>query len=143
MIVKLVLLLVLSFAPAFGDNWRSMERFFTNNIEEKDVLEEKDLDFCKKFASVLISGLKAAIPKYNKLVDEECANEKSFDAYCSDDYSSASEKLSGLIGWLSYDLAMVKKKLPDKYHGVISAIHDASRKDLCDACDNALAVLSQ
>jgi hypothetical protein len=161
MIVKLVLLFVLGLAPAFGcsladslafggnsafdGNWRDMEWIFLGNIKEKEVLKKKDLDFCKKFASVLISGLKLAIPEHNRVFDEEYEQKVSSSAYDSDDddYSSESEKLSGLIGLLSYDLAMVKKTLPDKYHGAISAIHDASEEDLCDACDNALAGLSQ
>jgi hypothetical protein len=144
MIVKLVLLLVLGFAPAFGDNLCDMECFFVDNIEEKELLKQEDLDFCKKFASVLIFELKPAVPEYARLVDEWCDQEESSNAYDSDCYSSASGKLSGFIGRWGDNLFMVENKLPSgECRDAIFAVRHSSKDEWVHACDKAIDVLSR
>jgi hypothetical protein len=120
-----------------------MEQIFFSNINKKQNLESEDLDFCKKFASSLISELKPTVPEYARLVDEECDQEESSNAYDSDDYSSESEKLSGLIGQLSDDLHLVEKKLPRECRDAIFAVRHSSKDEWVHVCDKAIDVLSR
>jgi hypothetical protein len=143
MIVTLVFVSVLSSASIFDSDWCNMEQNFLSNISKKKILENGDLDFCKKFASVLISELKFAVPECYRLIDEECCKEKSFDACDSNNCQLPSEKLSGLIGRLSEALSTVNRKLPDEYRSIISSIHDSNEETFPEVCDKAISALSK